>query len=93
MRIGVRLLVGIGIFSVIVAIAGASGCTANTSADDVCTAAGGTCLLTTDMVGCAEQLQGSPCDTGKTCCIVVDAAAGSDTGTAPAPAADAATGG
>ncbi len=92
MGIGVRLLVGIGIFSVIVGIAGASGCTANTSADEVCTAAGGQCVLTTDQVGCAEQLQASPCDTNYICCLVNDASASPGTDAAT-PAADAATGG
>jgi hypothetical protein len=93
MRIGVRLWVGVGIFSVIVGLAGASGCTANTSPDEVCTSAGGVCLLTTDMVGCAEQLEAYPCNTGYSCCAVVDAATGSGTGTSTPPVADAANGG
>jgi hypothetical protein len=62
MRIGAVVLV-VGIFSAVV-----GACTATTSADLVCQSAGGVCLLSTDLVGCAEELQAAPCDNGYTCC-------------------------
>ena len=85
MRIGALVLVGVGVFSVIV-----SACTANTSADMVCQSAGGVCITSTDLVGCAEQIEGAPCDTGYICCTPALDAGSS---TPPATTADAAKGG
>jgi hypothetical protein len=82
MRIGALVLV-VGIFSAVVGVVGA--CTATTSADLVCQSAGGVCILSTDLVGCADELQGSPCDTGYTCCTPLA------DGSTPAPTPDAGT--
>ncbi len=90
MRIGALLLVGLGFVF-------AAACTANTSADLVCTSGGGTCLAlpvgsdggpNAQPNGCGEQMTGLDCDPGYVCCLAtVGAPAATDAAT---PATDAA---
>jgi hypothetical protein len=64
MRIGSFLLVAIGIVC--------AACTATTSADIACQAAGGVCIALPEgggpAPGCGEQMVGQPCDPGAICC-------------------------
>jgi hypothetical protein len=72
-----------------VAVALSAACTATTSADLACQAAGGECLALPDSggpaTGCGEQMAGQPCDPGYVCCTGAPASQ-------PAPQTDAAYG-
>jgi hypothetical protein len=72
MRIGALLLVGLG-FVFVAACSGAP-YSADTSANGVCEAAGGTCLAVPDgasnPAGCGEQMTNATCDPGLVCCVL-----------------------